>query len=237
LPDLDVTLVTAHAGDPPLNAPTQLATAAPSFESATPSRDRILDTAEALFARRGFEGVGLREVARVTGLSKSALFHHFPTKGDLYEAVLERILGDVLDSIAHLPVTGTALEQLRALVETIIDAFAETPTRAPLLLRTLFEDEVLAGHETPAADAMLHRILGIPIDIMRAGVQSGELRPVSLPHALQSIVGMLVYHFASGELGEEVLGAPVYAPAEIQRFKAFVVTFIENGLSARPPTP
>ena len=57
------------------------------------SRTKILDVAESLFARRGYAGVGLREVAQEVGLSKSSLFHHFPTKVALYQDVLARVLG------------------------------------------------------------------------------------------------------------------------------------------------
>ncbi len=61
-------------------------------EAGPSSRAKILDSAEALFAARGFSGVGLREVAQKVGLGKSSLFHHFPSKLSLYVAVLERIL-------------------------------------------------------------------------------------------------------------------------------------------------
>jgi len=199
----------------------------------------MLDTAEALFARRGFGGVGLREVAQASGFSKSALFHHFPTKVDLYAAVLERILGDLLEAIAPVgssrPSGETpALVRLRGFIEATIDALAALPTRAPLLLRSLFEGEVLAGCETPLADALLARVLGVAKEILEAGVASGEFREVPVAHAMQGLVGMLVFHFASGEFGDEVLGAPVYSAAEIRRFKDFVTTFVVNGLAAPP---
>lgn len=216
---------------PPIDSP-RLVDASPS------SRDKILDTAEALFARRGFGSVGLREVALASGFSKSALFHHFPTKVDLYGAVIERILGDLLEAIR--PVVSAsdspdvaALVRLRGFIAATVDALAALPTRAPLLLRSLFEGEVLDGCETPLADALLARILGAAKEILDAGVASGELRPVPVAHAMQGLVGMLVFHFASGEFGDEVLGAPVYSAAEIRRFKEFVISFVENGLVAR----
>ena len=56
------------------------------------SRDKILDAAEDLFARRGFAGIGMREVADAAGLGKSSLFHHFKSKAELYAAVVGRIL-------------------------------------------------------------------------------------------------------------------------------------------------
>jgi AcrR family transcriptional regulator len=210
-----------------------LADASPS------SREKILDTAEALFARHGYDGTGLREVARRSGLSKSALFHHFPSKLELYAAVLERILGDLCEAVARLPQDDGALARLRAFVEAVVAALAGSPTRAPLLLRALFEGQVLDDARASAeSDALLARILGVATGVIEQGVASGELRAVPAAHALQALIGMLVYHFASGELGDELLGAPVYSAAEIRRFQAFVVSFVENGLRAKPnPNP
>ena len=54
------------------------------------SRDKILDMAEVLFARRGFTGVGMQELAEASGLRKSSLFHHFHSKSQLYFEVLGR---------------------------------------------------------------------------------------------------------------------------------------------------
>src|SRR5262245_46184599 len=56
------------------------------------TREKILETAEPLFARLGFAGVGLREVADRVGIGKSSLFHHFENKIELYMAVHERVL-------------------------------------------------------------------------------------------------------------------------------------------------
>ena len=205
---------------------------APSV-SALSSRDKILDTAEALFARSGFEGVGLREVAMRSGMSKSALFHYFPGKADLYSAVLDRILGAVLEGMGSIPERGSAVERLKGLVETIVDSLAASPTRGPLLLRSIVEGEVLDDYETPEADEKLAQLFGAASRILTEGAASGELRSVPVPHALQGLVGLLVFHFASGHFGEDLLGGPIYSSAEIRRFKEFVVPFTLNGLTAQ----
>jgi AcrR family transcriptional regulator len=197
--------------------------------------EKILDTAEALFARRGFGGVGLREVARVSGLSKSALFHHFPTKLDLYGAVLTRILSGLGERVfAEVDSDGSALANLIGVVERLIDALAESPMRAPLLLRTLFEDEVSGGELIPEADAILADVLGQFRALIDAGIASGELRDVPSAHVLQTLLGGLVFHFASGEFGDELLGQPVYSAAEIRRHKTFLISYIQHGLAAQP---
>ncbi|MCH2185720.1 TetR/AcrR family transcriptional regulator [Myxococcota bacterium] len=204
----------------------------PPLASPVSSREKILDTAEALFARRGFDGVGLREVAMRSEMSKSALFHYFPGKADLYSAVLDRILGAVLEGMDSVPQRGSALNRLKGLVESIVDSLAASPTRGPLLLRSIVEGEVLDDYETPEADEKLARLFGAASLILTEGAASGELRSVPVPHALQGLVGLLVFHFASGHFGEELLGGPIYSSSEIKRFKEFVVPFTLNGLTS-----
>src|SRR2546427_12243651 len=70
------------------------------------SRDKILDAAEALFAKRGYAAVGLRELAEVVGLGKSSLFHHFRNKAQLYAAVNARILVRIEARLLRSPAAG-----------------------------------------------------------------------------------------------------------------------------------
>jgi len=104
------------------------------------SREKILDVAEALFARRGYSGVGLREVASQVGLGKSSLFHHFRSKTQLYGEVLDRVLhriGERLDPV--LRSDDDPVRRLERSIGALVDALAEVPTTARLLLRALFE--------------------------------------------------------------------------------------------------
>ena len=48
------------------------------------TRDDLIDVATVLFARRGFSGVSLQEIAKELGISKQALLHHFPRKEVLF---------------------------------------------------------------------------------------------------------------------------------------------------------
>src|SRR5258705_450737 len=106
------------------------------------SRDKILDVAEALVGRRGFAGIGLREVADGSGLSKSSLFHHFRGKEQLYHEVILRVLQRIRERFdANLVQSGSPRAQLERWLEELIDTFAEHPTIPRLLLRSLFEEE------------------------------------------------------------------------------------------------
>jgi AcrR family transcriptional regulator len=58
--------------------------------AAKPGRERILDTAEKLFARRGFYGVSLRDITQEAGVDVALVGYHFGGKRALFDAVFSR---------------------------------------------------------------------------------------------------------------------------------------------------
>lgn len=59
-------------------------------ENQHPTRERILDAAEELFAQRGFEGVSVRQIMRQADADVSLAYYHFKSKGDLFDQVMLR---------------------------------------------------------------------------------------------------------------------------------------------------
>jgi len=204
------------------------------------SREKILEVAEARFAQRGYAGVGMRELALAAGLGKSSLFHHFASKADLYTAVIERVIARIEAHV--LPALGRAggvLAQIDAAVDALIDALAEHPTTARLLLRSLVEDEELAAAPPEGMAAVEARIAALVArftSLLAEGVAAGELRRASAPDAVQTLIGATVYHFASGEFGEAVLGGALFSAEAVARRKREVKALLLHGL-ASPQTP
>ncbi len=199
------------------------------------SRDRILDAAEDLFARRGFSGIGMREVADAVRLGKSSLFHHFKSKAELYAAVVGRIL-DLFDrrTTAALAAGGDPRARFDRWIDALMDTFAEHPTSARLLLRSLFEDDELAGtsEEEQQADRTLKHLFSRVANLLREGMETGAFRVANIQHTLQSLVGLIVYHFASGEFGEEMFGQSLFTPALVRKRKEEVKALLHHGLIA-----
>jgi AcrR family transcriptional regulator len=63
---------------------------APSRADGEVSRDRILDAAERLLAKRGFSGTGISAISRESGLPASSIYWFFSSKQDLAINVIER---------------------------------------------------------------------------------------------------------------------------------------------------
>lgn len=57
------------------------------------TRERILDTAEALFADGGYEGTSIRDIAEGAGIGIAVVAYHFGPKEDLFDAVIARRAG------------------------------------------------------------------------------------------------------------------------------------------------
>lgn len=200
------------------------------------SREKILDVAENRFAQRGYAGVGLRELAEAAGLGKSSLFHHFASKAVLYAAVLDRVL-ERLEARVLPPAEGdgSPLERLESVSDALIDALAEHPTSARLLLRALFEDDDLPqdAEDIRRGEARIATVVGRLGSLIDEGVARGEMRPVSIGDAVQTLIGATVYHFASGEFGEGLVGGDLFSAEAVARRKREVRALLHHGI-ARP---
>ncbi|MFE3101143.1 TetR family transcriptional regulator [Nocardia tengchongensis] len=104
------------------------------------SRARVLRTALALFAERGYHAVSVREIAEQVGLTKTAVLYHFPSKSDIVAALVEPLLAD----------TEALLESVRPLTDsqvrrwTVVEGLLDTWLRHAQLLRMQLHDEALS---------------------------------------------------------------------------------------------
>jgi AcrR family transcriptional regulator len=89
-------------------------------------RQKILKEAATLFASASFESARLQDIAAACNVSKSALYHYFPSKEVLLHVIIsEHILSAVqeLEAIAHGP--GTPKERLIQLARAMVTRAAE----------------------------------------------------------------------------------------------------------------
>jgi TetR/AcrR family transcriptional regulator, acrAB operon repressor len=61
-------------------------------EEAQETRNRILDTAEKVFVKKGVSNTSLARLAQAAGLSRGAIYWHFRNKADLFDAMMRRVV-------------------------------------------------------------------------------------------------------------------------------------------------
>jgi TetR/AcrR family transcriptional regulator len=213
----------------------------PSSRSSQPKRARrkdarpgeLLDAALDLFVEKGFAATRSEEVAARAGVSKGTLFLYFPTKQDLFKAVVHESLATrfVAWNAAYDSFTGTTAEMLRYCLDTWWTHVGAT--RASGISKLIMSEahnfpEVAAYYEAkviaPAA-TLVRRIL-------QRGIDSGEFETADPDYAVFSILGTFVYLIAWKHSMVNCL--PPGLPFEPERYLASQADIILNGLQRRP---
>jgi AcrR family transcriptional regulator len=128
-----------------------------SFEPLTPERRRamtrrhLLDAAAIVFARDGFHGATLDEVAKTAGFTKGAVYSNFKSKDDLFLAVCQdhaerqfAVIEEVLDSVPHQ--TEHQMPRVRELMTSQILLWDDT-------WQALYLEFILYARRNPEARA------------------------------------------------------------------------------------
>jgi AcrR family transcriptional regulator len=95
-------------------------------------RRRILDAATALFAERGYETTGMRELAAAIGMSPPAIYHYFESKEALMDALIDDSLRGPQGGIRRLPEGGSLREILMSAGAGFMNAMSTRAARQRL---------------------------------------------------------------------------------------------------------
>jgi AcrR family transcriptional regulator len=94
----------------------------PRAEKGEATRARLIEIAADLFGRRGYEATSIEEVLERAGVSKGALYHHFPSKEALFEAVYRTGEQLSMEEVAKAAMKETEpLDMLRAGCQAWLD--------------------------------------------------------------------------------------------------------------------
>src|SRR5215217_4767760 len=84
------------------------------MSKSTTTADDILDCAQTLIMRGGYNGFSYADIAEVVGIRKASIHHHFPGKADLVRALISRYRADARQGFAQVEtMTSDPHEQLR----------------------------------------------------------------------------------------------------------------------------
>jgi AcrR family transcriptional regulator len=70
------------------------------IERGRTTRDRLVRAARELFGERGYDGTSIGAVLEASGVARGALYHHFPSKEALFDAVLDQVIAEVAAAAA-----------------------------------------------------------------------------------------------------------------------------------------
>lgn len=97
------------------------------------TKERILKTATTLFARKGYKGTSVRDIARETGINISMISYYFQGKQGILNAILQNVVDDFNELIGEGPVLEDNAELLVQL-EKLLDFLSEHSAEITILL-------------------------------------------------------------------------------------------------------
>lgn len=147
-------------------------------------KKELATNAAGYFSKHGYAGVGMRGIAEHLGVSKSALYHYFPTKEALFLASTETIMGRVGENV--FDAAATEEEQIQALVDSMKSDFGAEMILVFEYLRGKSAQEI-------AADEAMRLSLATFLGAIERIV--GAERAVE---TLERVVGRLMLDYLSG---------------------------------------
>jgi AcrR family transcriptional regulator len=217
--------------------------AAPLLSSARARRRDAVGTREALlaagtelFAEHGYDGVPVADIARRAGVNKAMINYHFGGKRPLYVAIVSATFAEIVASVERL---AEAPRPAPALLRELIAVVSDGVTRHHPHFCTMMLREVLAGgaHLEPVLVAQPARLLAAVQRIVARGVREGDFRPVDPVLTHLSLVGGLVFFFATRRFRERVLAQrrPAVKPPDAAAYVKHMQDLLTYGLAALGP--
>jgi AcrR family transcriptional regulator len=97
----------------------------PPKDMAGDVKERILDAAQQVFLKRGYQSASLDEIAETAPASKPTIYAHFPGKEALFEAVVARVVEGLTNFEGFEPKGRTVQDKLAGLGTEIVERFID----------------------------------------------------------------------------------------------------------------
>ncbi len=193
------------------------------------TRERIIDAAQEIFARDGFIGAKMQEIADRVGIQRPSLFYHFKNKEAVFVAAHEQVFARIEPVFREsLVPDGDPFVQLDRVTRTVLAVMAEEPGFARMVARTAVDRHpaavrIVRGYLQPLVD--------VSVDFVRRGQRRGVFRGDIDPFffTLNSWGAALIYFTARDLLAPS---APAAGGKDQERFTRTLLQMGNRALSA-----
>lgn len=196
------------------------------------NRRQILSAAERVFARRGYGGARLDEIAAEAGLPKANLLYYFKSKEALYEAVIADILEVWLGALGEITVNDDPAEALTGYIQRKMALSKERPEAS-----RVFAMEIITG--APVIGSYLRGYLREWVErqgaVFRTWQRLGLMAELPPEHVFFTIWAVTQTYADFATQVTAVLGVPRLETAEFQDAVDTVTAIVLRGLEVSVP--
>ena len=196
-------------------------------EQATDKRRVILDAAVKVFAREGFYGCRVADIADEAGVAYGLVYHYFRSKDEILDTLFLERWDLMLEEIARVDAEpAPAREKLAAIAGFIIDSYRYDPD----LMKVIIVDVTRAANSFGRSHLeKIREAYGLIGGIVESAQQRGELRSDITP----TFAAMAFYGAVEQVLSGWIFDILPDAAEDYDQAKEFIVSTICDGLEQR----
>jgi AcrR family transcriptional regulator len=195
----------------------------------------LLDAALALFVEKGFAATRAEEVAQHAGVSKGTLYLYYPSKEELFKAVVRRSLSSLIAEGVEIAekFEGSSSDLLSQLLHTWWERMGKTPAAGihKIVLAEVRNFPELAQFYTDEVIIPADRLF---CGCVQRGIDRGEFRPMPLHEVAQALIAPVIFM----AIHRHSFGAcPVHGTAEVDPAQVLSthLDLMLRGLQVRAP--
>ena len=155
-------------------------------------KDRIMEAALHIFAKKGFQNATITEISKEAGVSEATIYEYFGTKEDLLFAIPEKISNETFEETSKvIPFIKGVEGKMRAMLLSYVQLYQSNPHYSALVLLQLMSNKRF--RQTPAHAAIrrsAHRLL----DCIKEGTANGTFKRDSNPYLIRSMLMGTIEH-------------------------------------------
>jgi AcrR family transcriptional regulator len=183
----------------------------------------ILDHATQLFARLGYHGLSMRELAAAVGVSPAALYHHFKNKDELYIQVINRVFEkNTRDAKAVMADNKEPTKKLEAFIIWFVGTLNKDKEFRKLLQWVMLDSDTKRLQKL--TKTTFSELFSVIQNLGDSFKQHYDPQLLSV-----SIVGLILYHFESSSLRKKS-SKNNSVNNEADAIAKHITTLLENGL-------
>jgi AcrR family transcriptional regulator len=193
-------------------------------EQQTLTRAELIEAAASVFARRGFQGATVEEIAEEAGYSHGAVYSNFAGKQELFLAVFEQYMTERIEEVASATeVEGTFAQRAQAAADQWMRRFSED--RPTFLLHLEFM--IHAARNPHLGEQLGRRMAALRLEIERRLIDREAETRIALPLPPAELA-LIVRALGIG-LAVEALNQPGEIDTQLYgNFVALIATLLES---------
>lgn len=188
------------------------------------TKDRIGRVATREFARHGFDGASIRQIAAEASVTKPVLYYYFKDKRNLYLSLLEAAVAPFCESVEGIAASGdSAHQRIEKIVAAVLHFFRERPDEFHLVHRAVERRE---REIQVIARTYFRRVFQAISRVLDDGVEGKTFRPLNVPQTTFSVIAILFYYCTRDHVIDEIVGHKHAAEGLMETLSQHILEFL-----------